>query len=186
MGTKTVKKADTQINYNFLLKCMMGFTAAAVVTATALALMAKSSTVGFVATSAAFTGPIGALTALIGLTALIAAACCLPLFCGMGNRAVVYNNANPYYYNRPWGWSLFAPSAVYTGGVVHSHHGAGRVHSHGGSIFSGGTTHTHGGRTTHTHGGGTTHVHGGGGAIHTHGGGVHVHGGAVHTHAVRR
>ena len=178
-GTKVVK-SDKKMNYNFLLKCMVGLTAAAVLTAGAIAITAKASattaTVGLAATATAVSGPF-ALAALIGLSALVAAACVLP-FCFIGNRSTVYTTPTSTYYSRPWGWGLFAPAygPFHDRGPVHAHggsiFGSGRVHTHGSSVSSG-PVHAHGGSifssgTTHSHSSGPTHAHGA--TVHTHGG----------------
>jgi hypothetical protein len=194
MKGKTGIKALTQqeIDHNFLLKCLAGFTAAALASIGVLAVLsAKGGAAGTAgalcltttaAAGVAFSGPFALVGAIVGLAALLAAACILPcLFGGVGNNYSTARVSTPYL-GGGWGWggwslfsggrTVYVPSSGSFGGTVHTHV-SGPVHRHdGGSVYGGGNVHGHSG------GGGNVHGHsGGGGNVHGHsGGGGHMHG----------
>ena len=183
--TRARKKAEAKkTDYNFLLKCMAGLTAAAFLTAGVLAIIAaKTSTgagaAGFVAASGAVAGPLGALAAILAVAAIIAAACILPCLFNSNSSSVAYvSPSRPRFYSSLWQPTPFVQvpvSGSVFGHTHHNHHGhshgsSAPVHTHGGSIF-GGSSHGHSG-TSHGHSG-TSHGHSG--ASHGHSGTSHGH-----------
>lgn len=170
MKSKVEKKLeDKKIDYSFLLKCMAGLAAAAVVTAGVLAVVAATTSnpigVGVFA-AASILGPIGAL---VGLALLVAAACLIPCLPGVGRGHTTYG---PGYRSCGLFSGFGFPRTVnYTSGGRNPHlNGFGHhTHTHNGSIFST-NTHTHGSRVF---------GHGGLGGVHSR---SHQSGGVVHHH----
>ena len=159
-------QVDDETNYSFILKCLGALTAAALITAGALALIAAKSGaataagLAFGAVATASAAPI--VLPIIGVFVLFAAICTLPfLFSGSStyttvNRPVYgggYGYRSPYY--SP---TIFTP-VVTTGGIfgTEHHHDHGGGHHHGHVDVGGGHHHGHGGG--HVEVGGHQHGH---------------------------
>lgn len=162
-----LKKAPQvdETNYNFILKCLGALTAAALITAGAIALIAAKSGVAtaaglaFGAAATASAAPI--ILPVIGVFVLLAAICSLPfLFSGSSTYTTVNR---PVYGNYGYDYS----PTIFTRVVRTGDFGGGHHHHHGHGDNFGGHNHIDvGGGHHHGHGGG--HVEVGGGHHHGH------------------
>jgi hypothetical protein len=179
MSKRKMENKSSTANSYFLLQCMMGLTAAAVVTAGTLALLAaKTSTTagsaGLMA-GALVTGAAGALSTIIGIAAMIAAVFLVVcLVAALANNPVVINPHPPRY----WGMGGYGLNGLFSPIFPGSYYSAIPVYSHSGSIFSSRNNHGHGdsifnSRNNHGHGDSTfssnnNHGHGGASTTHLH------------------
>jgi hypothetical protein len=170
------RKKQEKTNYSFVLKCLAGLTAAAVIAAGIIAAIATKVSAAVLTgiaaktmlAAAALTTPIGPIIgAIFGGLAFVALVIALPLLLIDRNSSTATVSSG---YFGGWGYTPSYRSTFYNPAPAYSY-GSGTVHTHPGPS-SNIHTHTHGHSSNiHTHGpsSSTTHTHGHSSHSHVHG-----------------